>query len=93
MGDVFWATWNDCNGVFEVFWKRADALAAIGGPESEFMSVVPVKVTVIEGERERIYCNYDEDEREKWREPKANTYPQGNDFCCENIIDAKQRFR
>ncbi len=65
MSNIYWATWNDCNGVFDVYRTRQMAREAIGGPEDEFMSVVPVRVSVVEGDVALHHCHFDEDEREK----------------------------
>lgn len=43
-GKEFWATWNDCNGVFDVYWNRRDAIEALSKPGGEAMSVIPVRV-------------------------------------------------
>lgn len=69
MSDIFWATWNDCNGVFDVYRTRKMARDAAGGPDSEFVSVVPVYVNLVP-ESELRHCHWDEDEREKWRTPE-----------------------
>jgi len=66
MTDIHWATWNNCNGVFDVYNTRKEARAAVGGPDTEFMSVVPVYVHLVP-ENEHQYCHWDESEREKWR--------------------------
>jgi hypothetical protein len=71
-GDIFWATWNDCNGVFDVYRTRNMAREAVGGLEDEFMSVVPVWVKVAP-EKDHFYCHWHEDDRDQWRSgPRAD---------------------
>jgi hypothetical protein len=65
--DRQWATYNDCNGVFDVFHYRSDADAALKEfePECE-CRVVPVLVVTDHGDNFDMR-DWDEAEREKYR--------------------------
>lgn len=61
-----WATWNDCNGIFDVYNTRAEAAKAKAdiAPDNAdelFMKVVPVRCYVEPADRHLLRHGYEDD--------------------------------
>lgn len=66
-GKEMWAIWNSCNGVFEVFDWRRDALDTIAEAYSEHETVVPVRVVVEEEDRHGLRHQYEDMREDLWQ--------------------------